>query len=188
MNPCSGCRFPARESTSSPTGLERVQLQWCRQHHVSSQPKVGVILRRPCDSSSSAARREFPADPLRRRRPHAQAQDRSGQLYSLFLRFSSLYLPELSLLAVPSWGRDFEEIVSAETFAPSGRSLSRRSQARRNDHQPDTRQLGIKSRFTTSETTRFLTSDDGLKLKGVITLLSGPLQGTEAMSPLSCSP
>jgi hypothetical protein len=44
------------------------------------------------------------------------------------------------------------------------RKLSRWSQARSDDRRPDTRQLGIESRVTRSETTRFLASDGELRL------------------------
>ena len=41
--------------------------------HDGSRSKLGVILRQPCGGSSSAARRDVPADALRR----PQARDRS---------------------------------------------------------------------------------------------------------------
>ena len=44
--------------------------------HVS-RSEVGVVLRQPCGNSSSAARRDVPADAVFLPDPHAQVRDRS---------------------------------------------------------------------------------------------------------------
>jgi hypothetical protein len=46
-------------------------------HQVSCRSNVRLILRQPCGSSSSAARRDVPADALRLPRPKAQVRGRS---------------------------------------------------------------------------------------------------------------
>ena len=62
----SGCQsipLPIAHPQSR-VGVCRVQVQRSMRHYVS-RLKVGVILRQPCGSSSSAARRDGPADALR---------------------------------------------------------------------------------------------------------------------------